>query len=149
MNERLLQAYFIDSADIGDPETLATCAAEVGLDRDPCAGVPRQRRRRRRGPRRDATGRCNGDRRGTHVRVRRQMAGAWRGGPRHVRGGLAESRRQAHRRCLIGGHCPESSVGGAPAGPSPGLRARLHADRELVETDRSAVRRVRLRGNRG
>ena len=34
MNERLLQAYFIDGLDIGDPETLATCAAEVGLDHD-------------------------------------------------------------------------------------------------------------------
>jgi predicted DsbA family dithiol-disulfide isomerase len=34
MNERLLHAYFIDGLDIGDPETLATCAAEVGLDHD-------------------------------------------------------------------------------------------------------------------
>jgi predicted DsbA family dithiol-disulfide isomerase len=34
MNERLLQAYFIDGLDIGDPEALATCAAEVGLDHD-------------------------------------------------------------------------------------------------------------------
>ncbi|MEP7201535.1 MAG: DsbA family oxidoreductase [Ilumatobacteraceae bacterium] len=34
MNERLLQAYFIDGLDIGDPETLAKCAAQVGLDHD-------------------------------------------------------------------------------------------------------------------
>jgi len=34
MKERLLQAYFIDGLDIGDPETLAACAAEIGLDRD-------------------------------------------------------------------------------------------------------------------
>jgi predicted DsbA family dithiol-disulfide isomerase len=32
MKERLLQAYFIDGLDIGDPETLAACAAAVGLD---------------------------------------------------------------------------------------------------------------------
>jgi predicted DsbA family dithiol-disulfide isomerase len=34
MNERLLEAYFMDGLDIGDPEVLADCAAEVGLDRD-------------------------------------------------------------------------------------------------------------------
>jgi predicted DsbA family dithiol-disulfide isomerase len=34
LNERLLRAYFIDGLDIGDPETLAACAAEVGLDHD-------------------------------------------------------------------------------------------------------------------
>ena len=34
LKERLLQAYFIDGLDIGDPEVLATCAADVGLDND-------------------------------------------------------------------------------------------------------------------
>jgi predicted DsbA family dithiol-disulfide isomerase len=34
MNERLLKAYFIDGLDIGDPDVLADCAADVGLDRD-------------------------------------------------------------------------------------------------------------------
>jgi predicted DsbA family dithiol-disulfide isomerase len=34
LKERLLQAYFIDGLDIGDPDVLATCAAEVGLDRN-------------------------------------------------------------------------------------------------------------------
>ncbi len=34
MKERLLQAYFIDGLDIGDPEVLATCANDVGLDHD-------------------------------------------------------------------------------------------------------------------
>ena len=34
LKERLLQAYFIDGLDIGDPEVLASCAADVGLDRD-------------------------------------------------------------------------------------------------------------------
>jgi predicted DsbA family dithiol-disulfide isomerase len=34
MKERLLQAYFIDGLDVGDPDTLADCAAEVGFDRD-------------------------------------------------------------------------------------------------------------------
>ena len=34
LKERLLQAYFIDGLDIGDPEVLAACAAEVGLDHD-------------------------------------------------------------------------------------------------------------------
>jgi predicted DsbA family dithiol-disulfide isomerase len=34
LKERLLQAYFIDGLDVGDPDTLADCAAEVGLDRD-------------------------------------------------------------------------------------------------------------------
>jgi predicted DsbA family dithiol-disulfide isomerase len=33
LNERLLQAYFIDGLDIGDPDTLADCAVEVGFDR--------------------------------------------------------------------------------------------------------------------
>ena len=33
LKERLLQAYFIDGLDIGDPEVLADCAAEVGFDR--------------------------------------------------------------------------------------------------------------------
>ncbi len=33
LQERLLQAYFIDGLDIGDPEVLADCAAEVGLPR--------------------------------------------------------------------------------------------------------------------
>jgi predicted DsbA family dithiol-disulfide isomerase len=34
LKERLLQAYFIDGLDVGDPEVLATCAEEVGLDHD-------------------------------------------------------------------------------------------------------------------
>ena len=34
MNERLLKAYFMDGLDIGDPDVLADCAADVGLDRD-------------------------------------------------------------------------------------------------------------------
>ena len=34
LEERLLQAYFVDGLDVGDPDTLATCAAEVGFDRD-------------------------------------------------------------------------------------------------------------------
>ncbi|MFW2333626.1 DsbA family oxidoreductase [Ilumatobacter sp.] len=33
LKERLLQAYFIDGLDIGDPEVLADCAAEVGFPR--------------------------------------------------------------------------------------------------------------------
>ena len=32
LKERLLKAYFTDGLDIGDPEVLATCAAEVGFD---------------------------------------------------------------------------------------------------------------------
>jgi predicted DsbA family dithiol-disulfide isomerase len=34
MKERLLEAYFHDGANIGDPDVLADCAAEVGFDRD-------------------------------------------------------------------------------------------------------------------
>jgi predicted DsbA family dithiol-disulfide isomerase len=34
MKERLLKAYFTDGLNIGDPDTLANCAAEVGFDRD-------------------------------------------------------------------------------------------------------------------
>ena len=34
LKERLLQAYFMDGLDIGDPDVLATCAADVGLDHD-------------------------------------------------------------------------------------------------------------------
>jgi len=35
LKERFLQAYFIDGLDIGDPDVLADCAAEVGFDRAP------------------------------------------------------------------------------------------------------------------
>jgi predicted DsbA family dithiol-disulfide isomerase len=34
VKERLMQAYFHDGLDVGDPDVLADCAAEVGLDRD-------------------------------------------------------------------------------------------------------------------
>lgn len=34
LKERLLQAYFVDGLDVGDPDTLADCASEVGLGRD-------------------------------------------------------------------------------------------------------------------
>ncbi len=34
MKERLLQAYFHDGVNIGDPDVLADCATEVGFDRD-------------------------------------------------------------------------------------------------------------------
>jgi predicted DsbA family dithiol-disulfide isomerase len=34
VKERLLRAYFHDGANIGDPDILADCAAEVGFDRD-------------------------------------------------------------------------------------------------------------------
>jgi predicted DsbA family dithiol-disulfide isomerase len=34
MKERLLHAYFMDGLDIGAPEVLADCAADVGLDRN-------------------------------------------------------------------------------------------------------------------
>jgi predicted DsbA family dithiol-disulfide isomerase len=33
LKERFLQAYFIDGLNIGDPDVLADCAAEVGFDR--------------------------------------------------------------------------------------------------------------------
>jgi predicted DsbA family dithiol-disulfide isomerase len=34
VKERLLQAYFHDGLDIGDPEVLVTCAAEIGFDQE-------------------------------------------------------------------------------------------------------------------
>jgi predicted DsbA family dithiol-disulfide isomerase len=34
LKERLLQAYFVDGLDVGDPEALAGCAAELGFGRD-------------------------------------------------------------------------------------------------------------------
>jgi predicted DsbA family dithiol-disulfide isomerase len=37
VQERLMRAYFHDGLDIGDPEVLARCAAEVGLDADEVA----------------------------------------------------------------------------------------------------------------
>jgi hypothetical protein len=53
MKERLLQAYFTDGLNIGDPDVLADCAAEVGFDRDEVAAFlasdaapPRSRRTR-------------------------------------------------------------------------------------------------------
>lgn len=38
LKERLLQAYFHDGLDIGDPEVLARCAEDVGLDADAVRG---------------------------------------------------------------------------------------------------------------
>lgn len=38
LKERLLQAYFVDGLDVGLPETLADCAAELGADRDDVLG---------------------------------------------------------------------------------------------------------------
>jgi predicted DsbA family dithiol-disulfide isomerase len=37
MKERLLRAYFHDGLDIGDPDVLAGCAAELGFERDAVA----------------------------------------------------------------------------------------------------------------
>jgi predicted DsbA family dithiol-disulfide isomerase len=34
LKERLLRAYFHDGLDVGDPDVLADCAADVGADRD-------------------------------------------------------------------------------------------------------------------
>jgi predicted DsbA family dithiol-disulfide isomerase len=34
VKERLLQAYFTDGLDVGDPDVLADCAAEIGFERD-------------------------------------------------------------------------------------------------------------------
>ena len=34
LKERLLQAYFVDGLDVGDPDVLADCAASVGMERD-------------------------------------------------------------------------------------------------------------------
>lgn len=34
LKERLLQAYFVDGLDIGNPDVLADCAAAVGMQRD-------------------------------------------------------------------------------------------------------------------
>ena len=34
VKERLLEAYFMDGLNIGDPDVLADCATEVGFDRD-------------------------------------------------------------------------------------------------------------------
>ncbi|MCQ6561041.1 DsbA family oxidoreductase [Paenibacillus mendelii] len=39
MQERLFQAYFTDSSHIGDRETLAQLAAEIGLDRNEASAV--------------------------------------------------------------------------------------------------------------
>jgi predicted DsbA family dithiol-disulfide isomerase len=37
LKERLLQAYFHDGLDVGDPDVLADCAADIGFDRDDAA----------------------------------------------------------------------------------------------------------------
>jgi len=34
LKERLLKAYFVDGLDIGDPDVLSDCAAEIGMGRD-------------------------------------------------------------------------------------------------------------------
>jgi predicted DsbA family dithiol-disulfide isomerase len=38
LKERLLQAYFVDGRDVGDPDTLADLSAELGVDRDEVTG---------------------------------------------------------------------------------------------------------------
>jgi predicted DsbA family dithiol-disulfide isomerase len=38
LKERLLRAYFVDGLDVGLPETLADCAAELGADREVVLG---------------------------------------------------------------------------------------------------------------
>lgn len=38
LKQRLLEAYFTDGLDIGDPDVLVACAAEVGLDPDRVRG---------------------------------------------------------------------------------------------------------------
>jgi predicted DsbA family dithiol-disulfide isomerase len=38
LKQRLLEAYFTDGLDVGDPDVLATCAADVGLDREAVLG---------------------------------------------------------------------------------------------------------------
>ena len=32
--ERLMQAYFVDGSNVGDPDVVADCAADVGFDRE-------------------------------------------------------------------------------------------------------------------
>jgi predicted DsbA family dithiol-disulfide isomerase len=39
LKERLLQAYFVDGLDVGDPNTLAAILAELGVDPAAAAGV--------------------------------------------------------------------------------------------------------------
>ena len=137
MKERLLQAYFIDGLDIGDPDVLADVRRRRRPRSRSGAGVPRQRRRVAEVRDEMQTGRRDGDHRRADLRVRRQVDGARRARPGHVRAGLAPRRRQAHRGCLTGAHCAGKLAGWTcGAGPAAGLRARLHPDRELVEADR-------------
>ena len=42
LKERLLKAYFTDGLNIGDPDVLAECAAEVGMPADRVRRLPRQ-----------------------------------------------------------------------------------------------------------
>jgi predicted DsbA family dithiol-disulfide isomerase len=39
VKERLLEAYFTDGADVGDPQVVTDCAVDAGLDRDAVAAL--------------------------------------------------------------------------------------------------------------
>ena len=58
MKERLLSAYFVEGRHVGRAEDLADLAAEIGLDRDDVAALPRRRRVPRGRPRRPGAGAC-------------------------------------------------------------------------------------------
>ena len=128
MKERLLQAYFIDGLDIGDPEVLATCADEVGLDHDRVLAFLDSDDGLAEVQRRVASGVGAGDHRRADIRVRRPVDGARGPGPRHVRPGAASRRRQPHGRCLTGdpsrpgaGQVPRVTSS-SPAGPAGRVR---------------------------
>ena len=98
LKERLLQAYFIDGLDIGDPDVLADCAADVGFDRDEIvqfldgdAGAAEVRGDAAASARRGHHGRAD-------VRHRSPVGDPGRPGSGRVRPGAPPVRRQSARR---------------------------------------------------
>ena len=97
LKERLLRAYFIDGLDIGDPDVLADCAADVGFDRDEIvqfldgdAGAAEVRGDAAASARRGHHGRAD-------VRHRSQVGDPGRAGPRRVRQVLRRFAAKARR----------------------------------------------------
>ncbi len=97
LKERLLAAYFVDGRNVGDPDVLAEEAAAAGLDADDVRGVPRQRRRHRRGRRGAGVRRRGRDHRRADVRHRRPVVDPRRPGPGRVRPGAAAPGRRRER----------------------------------------------------
>ena len=153
LKERLLQAYFVDGLDVGDPDVLADCA---GGRRDAA-----RRRASRSSTATTASARCSRSSRSPprprSPRCRRSSSTASGRSPARrtpTRSSTSSAgcssaatprRRDAwHRSAVATARRPARRRGGGPGrGTAAGVPPRLHADRQLVEADRRALRATR------